>query len=247
MHTLKTPALLALVAFACAAPRAQAQDVTVLSRESIQSGNFAVGFATFGDSGADLQVLTTPDATFGNVVTDAGGVDGFFGDVPVAGSGSFYSAQSYTVSDPQVLFEGAATTSLSTPYEYVTAGASALSQFELLLDLAVPMAFEMRVDVIELPGTTVNGLTARADALVKISGPGETWLFNDPGVYLQSGVFDAGQWRINAYSDTRGNASAAFLGTLALAPVPEPAPALMLALGLAGLVARRKWALARAT
>jgi len=221
------------------APLVAAQVATVNTRETIQSGNFAVGFATLGDSGSDLQTFTTPDASFANVVSDSGSVNGLHGDTPVVGSGSYASGQAYELQADRVVFSGSAVTTLSTPYSHVSAGANALSQLDLLLELSVPMVFTFSGEITEAPGATVNGLTARADALVKLSGPGDSWLFNGAGSFFQTGVLDAGAWRINAFADTRGNGGAAFVGTLLLTPVPEPAAWLLLARGAPGLLWRR--------
>lgn len=231
--------LAAAQALLLAAPLAAAQVATLNTRETIHSGNFTVGFATLGDSGSLLQTFTTPDATFANVVGDSGSVNGLHGDTPVVGSGSFTSAQAYDLLADRVVFSGSAVTTLSTPFSYVSAGATALSQLDLLIELPAPMFFSFSGELTELTGATVNGLTPRADALVKLSGAGDNWLFNDAGAFFQSGVLDAGAWRINAYADTRGNGNAAFVGTLLLTPVPEPAAWLLLALGAPGLLWRR--------
>lgn len=222
------------------APLVAAQVASVSTRDTIQSGNFAVGFATLGDSGNALQTFTTPDVTFANVVGDSGSVNGLHGDTPVVGSGSFTSAQGYDLLADRVVFSGSAVTTLSTPFSHVSAGATALSQLDLLIHLPVPMHFVFSGEVTELPGATVNGLTARADALVKLSGAGDNWLFNDAGGFFQSGVLGAGDWRINAFADTRGNGNAAFVGTLLLTPVPEPAAWALWLAGAAGFAWRRR-------
>jgi hypothetical protein len=232
-------ARLVLAAGLGSAQAALAQAPSLVSRETLQSGNFIVGFATLGDSGSDASTVTLPDAVFSQSIGDSGAVNGLFGNTPVAGSGSFSSFQAYEVGASLVRFEGSAASSVSTPYAYVSVGANALSQLELVLELSAPTAFELRVDVVEVPGGPVNGLTPRADALVKLSGPGDNWLFNTAGSFVQAGVLGAGLWRINAFADTRGDAGAAFLGRLALAPVPEPASAVLALLGLGAIGLRR--------
>jgi opacity protein-like surface antigen len=219
---------------------AQAQAPSVVTRDSLLSGNFQLGFATLGDSGSDRQQATTPDASFYNLISDSGGVDGLFGDTPVSGSASFGSTQSYAVGTDRVDFGGEASSAVATPYPWVSVGATALSQLDLLLHLPVPMAYTLEIDVFEQPGATVNGLTPRADALVKLSGPGDVWLFNETGSFQQSGVLAAGDWRINAFADTRGNGYASFLGFVQLAPVPEPGGLALLVAGVGVLLLRQR-------
>lgn len=215
-----------------------AQPVSVATRETVQNGDFQVGFATLGDSGSYDQTFTTPDTAFGNVGADSGGVNGFHVDTPVVGNGSFSTAQAYELLADRVVFSGSAVTTLSTPFSYVSAGANALSMLDLLLVLPTQMHFTFTGELVELPGAAVNGLTARADAQVKLSGPGDNWLFTGAGTFFQQGVLDAGQWRINAFADTRGNGNASFAGTLLLTPVPEPAAWLLLMLGAPALAWR---------
>lgn len=238
--TLPTPWRVAAgltLLLACQAVAAQA--VSVATRETVQSGDFLVGFATLGDSGSYDQTFTMPDTAFGNVAADSGGVNGLHNDTPVVGSGSFSTAQAYELLADRVVFSGSAVTMLATPFSHVSVGANALSMLDLLLALPVPMQFTFTGELVELPGAAVNGLSARADAQVKLSGPGDTWLFTGAGAFLQQGVLDAGSWRINAFADTRGNGNASFAGTLLLTPVPEPAAWLLLALGAPWLLARR--------
>jgi hypothetical protein len=226
------------VLLACQAVAAQA--VSVATRETVQNGDFLVGFATLGDSGRYGQTFSTPDSAFRNVAADSGGVNGFHGNTPVVGSGSFSTAQAYELLADRVMFSGSAVTTLSTPFSYVSTGANALSMLDLLLALPTPMQFIFTGELVELPGTAVNGLTARADAQVKLSGPGDTWLFTGAGAFVQQGVLDAGLWRINAFADTRGNGNASFVGALLLTPVPEPAAWLLLMLGVPALAWRRR-------
>lgn len=246
IHTMNAIGRILLALALGAASAAHAQGISVVSRESILRGDFLVGYATLGDSGSDLQTHTTPDLSFVHSVVDSGGVDGFWGNLPVVGSGLYEISQRSESGPLELTVEGTAFTMLSTPYSHVSAGANALSQLDFLIDLPVPMNFGLYLQMIELPGTTVNGLTARADALFKLSGPGDTWLFTEAGDFVQTGVLPAGQWRINAFADTRGNGEESFLATILLSPVPEPGTALMLALGLAGLVGWRKGLPARA-
>lgn len=246
MHTRNAFGLALFATALGAVGAAQAQEISLISRESILSGNFLVGYATLGDSGSDLQTFTTPDLSFVHSAEDSGGVNGLWGGLPVVGSGLYEISQRSESGPLEITVEGTAFTMLSTPYGYVSAGANALSQLDFLFDLPVPMNFGLYLQMIELPGATVNGLTARADALFKLSGPGDTWLFTDAGDFVQTGVLPAGQWRINGFADTRGNGEASFLATILLSPVPEPGTALMLALGLAGLVGWRKGLPARA-
>ncbi len=220
------PTLLALLACQAAA----AQSLTLVGRETTQRGNFAVGFGTTTDNGNYALDVVTLEPAFANVASDSGAAAG--------ATASFTTAQSYEVFDNRVDFSGSALTAIQAGVG-VSAFSTTLSQLELVLVLSVATPFEMQVNIVEGLGATVNNLAPRADAQFRLSGPGDSWLYNTTGSFLQTGVLSAGTWRINAFADTRGNGDASFSGTLLLAPVPEPAAWLLMTLGLAAIGLRR--------
>ncbi len=220
----------AALALLLACQAAAAQVATLTERETNQRGNFAVGAGTDTDNGNYLLDLLSLDPQFSNVAGDSGAAAG--------GSASFSTAQAYALQGGTVVFSGAALTAVDGPASVVTY-ADALSQLALVLLLDAPTPFELRVDLVEAPGTTVNGLVPRADAQVRLAGPGDVWLYNGGGSFVQSGVLAAGTWNINAFADARGNGDARFAGVLTLSPVPEPAAWLLLVLGAPALLWRR--------
>jgi hypothetical protein len=230
MHTTTTWLGLAL-ALLLAAQAAAAQTVVLTARETTQRGNFAVGSGTNTDNGNYALDLATLEASFANVAGDSGAA--------AAARASFTTAQSYAVFDERVDFSASAVTSVEAPVG-VTAFSDTLSQLELVLVLAVDTPFELRVDLNETLGATVNNLAPRANAQVRLSGPGDSWFINTPGSLVQSGVLAAGTWRIDAFADARGNGDAGFIGTLVLTPVPEPAAWLLLAGGAGFMMLRRR-------
>jgi hypothetical protein len=237
---MKTRSLLhplgATLALLLACHAAAAQVATLVERDSRQTGNFAVGFGGDTDSDSYLLDLTGLDPAFANVASDGGSA----GAAPDAASASFSTSQAYTLFDDRLEFSGSAVTEVAAPLANMVAFAQTLSQLELALVLTEATPFELRIDVDEVLGAAVNGLAPRADAQVRLTGPGGSWLFNTSGSFLETGVLAPGTWRINAFADTRGNGSASFIGTLALAPVPEPAAWLLMALGGGALLLRRR-------
>jgi hypothetical protein len=218
------PRVAAMLTLLLAVPVALAQALSLSGRDTRQTGTFAVGAGTTTDNGNYLLDLVTPDLSFANVGTDSGAAAG-------AGA-SFLTAQAYTVLPGRVEFSGSAVTTVQAPAG-VTSFADALSDLELLLVLAVPTPFEFRVDVVEILGTAVNGLAPRANTQVRFSGPGDVWIVDAPGSFVQTGVLAAGTWSISAFADARGNGDARFGGALTL--VPEPAAWALMALGMAAI------------
>jgi hypothetical protein len=206
-----------------------AQGLSLSERETTQRGNFAVGFGTNTDNGNYDLALVTLESAFANVASDSGAAAAAFA--------SFTTAQAYTVFDSGVDFSGSAATTIEAPPN-VAAFSDTLSQLALVLVLTEATPFELRVNVTETLGATVNNLAPRANAQFRLSGPGDVWLYNSPGSFVQAGVLAAGTWRIDAFADARGNGNAAFSGTLSL--VPEPATWLLLAAGGAALLFRRR-------
>lgn len=229
---MSTPSrrIAATIALLLVAPATMAQAATLSARDTQQRGNFAVGAGTTTDNGNYLLDVVTLEPVFSNVAADNGSAAG--------ASASFSTAQAYALQAEGLDFSGSAMTAVAGPVNVVTF-ADALSQLELVLVLDRPTPFELRVDLVETLGATVNNVAPRADAQFKLSGPGDGWLYNAAGSFVQTGVLAPGTWRIDAFADARGNGYAGFAGTLALAPVPEPAAWLLMALGLVALALPR--------
>jgi hypothetical protein len=216
---------LLLVTQATVAPAA-----TLSARDTLQRGNFAVGAGTITDNGNYQLDVVTLEPVFSNVAADTGSAAG--------ASASYSTAQAYALQVDGLDFSGSAVTTVEGPVN-VVGFADALSQLELVLVLDQATPFELQVELVETLGATVNNLAPRADAQFRLSGPGNVWLFNAAGSFVQTGVLAPGTWRIDAFADARGNGHAGYAGRLALAPVPEPAAWLLMALGLAALALPR--------
>jgi hypothetical protein len=215
-----------------------AQAATLSARDTLQRGNFAVGAGTNTDNGNYLLDVVTLEPVFSNAAADSGSAAG--------ASASYSTAQAYALQADGLDFSGSAVTAVNGPVNVVSF-ADSLSQLELVFVLDQATPFELRVDLVETLGATVNNFAPRADAQFRLSGPGDVWLYNAAGSFVQTGVLAPGTWRIDAFADARGNGHAGFAGRLALAPVPEPAPWLLMALGLAALVLARRRSLTTTT
>lgn len=219
-----------------------ARAAELLSRSTNVFGNFTVGYAALVDGGSFSELLSTPETAYAHTAEDAGAVLGAWNGTPVEGSAGFASATEFLFGTGGVVGSGSAATSGSTPYDYISLGANAISSLRLDFRVTEATPFVLTGDVGRTLGADMGSRVSSAQASLVFSGcVGCSWVATaDSTVFAASGtLLPFSSYRISANASTRLNGDAFYHFNLQLGAVPEPSAWVTLALGLPLLLWRR--------